>query len=166
MPKNKAKKSTEIERRFLLSSMPPLDSIPYDEYHIVQCWVNGQRYRKIGKLENSHVFSKDYTYMLNSKVKVSAMKNIETTKEISKKTFDKMMEKSEKWIQKIRYKVRDKKTKKLWELDQVRGLFIAEIELKKESEEVKIPKWLSKHVIVEVTGVKELSNFSLAHFTK
>ena len=63
-------------------------------------------------------------------------------------------------ITKIRYQL--KINKKNWVVDVFEksnsGLKIAEIELNSESEEIRVPSWCGQ----EITGIKSLSNASLA----
>ena len=63
-------------------------------------------------------------------------------------------------ITKIRYQL--KINKKNWVVDVFEqsnsGLKIAEIELNSESEEIEVPSWCGR----EITGIKSLSNASLA----
>jgi CYTH domain-containing protein len=65
-------------------------------------------------------------------------------------------------IVKMRHKVAQ--GDRVWEIDEFRDLplVLAEVELPRADAEVKLPPWLSPHVVREVTDEPEYRNFALA----
>lgn len=165
MLKNKPEKKLEIEKRILLKKMPELKKFDKTQ-HIKQYYTPSGRYRVIHDLTNVGIknHSSLIKYIKTIKSTISAGVNHEEENEVTKKEFDKEIKKATRVLTKIRYIKKVGKYK--WEIDVFSGLnlIIAEIEVnsKKELHTVKIPAFIAKQLIMDITGIKQFSNFNLA----
>ena len=148
----------EIERRFLLKRMPEL-SCEYSNL-ITQFYVkeNGEGVRYRGELIDG---KRVYTRTIKKDIENSFARE-EIEEETTQEEFIKHISNSDKIITKLRGVYDDGDVK--WEIDQFKffSLIIAEVEMPSEDYDLKIPKEISNVMIMEVTGMKEFNNFSLA----
>ena len=157
----------EIEKRILLKKFPK--KTEFSETHIIE-----QYYGPTGRLRRSEILIKGKTkrckptlivkYVRTKKKLISKGVNQEIEVEISKSAFNKEVKKCTRCITKTRYIKKVGKYK--WEVDVFNGLnlIIAEIEVKtkRELKTVKIPNFIKSEMIIDVTGIKQFSNFSLS----
>jgi len=148
----------EIERKYLLSSLPPgLADRPYRE--IDQGYLPGERLQ-----ERVRRVRMDGSEWYVRTVKVGrGIRRIELQEDADAETFEVL------WpltlgrrVTKRRYVVSgDGAT---WEIDEFmdRELVLAEVELSSEDARPPIPGWLAPHVVREVTGEAEYLNVNLA----
>ena len=149
-------KKLEIEKRILLKGTP---KITYDEALFIQ-----QYYTPTGRYRQVTSSNLEIKYIHTIKKSVSKGVNEETEIEISHVDFSKAIKKATKHLSKTRYIKKAGKYK--WEIDKFDhcNIVIAEIEVnsKKELKTVKLPKYIKENFIIDVTGIKEFSNFNLA----
>ncbi|MBW3048659.1 hypothetical protein DNJ72_00955 [Prochlorococcus marinus XMU1403] len=145
----------EIERRFLVENEDWKDQIIRSE-SISQAYLNScvdEWATRVRIIDNN----KGYITLKSS---LNGLVNYEFEYSIPRKDAIELIQLSKYKITKIRYQL--KINKKNWVVDVFEesnwGLKIAEIELNSESEEIQVPSWCGK----EITGIKSLSNASLA----
>lgn len=171
----KVREGMEIERKFLLKSVPSIvgSNLPIyiTQYYIDQ---NGKRVR----LRESHQ-AKVYTNRGKTRVEyVSKYDNTtktrirdgvynETITWIDRKVYEKLTSKAHRVISKRRYEfpcvMNGVKLK--WEFDEFKSpmsLVVVEIEVPYEGFKIKLPKFIKDVLIMEVTHLKEFTNYSLA----
>lgn len=154
-------KQLEIERKFLLKSIPDFGEEKVDTLLIHQIYVkkNGvvTRYRRSRSLVSDEV-----TFVQCNKKRLSAGVFEEIEKPIIESEFLSLCKKKHSFIIKTRFVY--KKNGLKWEIDKYDGicLITLEVELKSINQKIKIPKIISDKIIVEVTGQKEFSNQSLS----
>ena len=145
----------EIERRFLVDNEDwKLKGIISEEFS--QAYLNSNQDEwtiRIRIIDNN----KSY---ITLKSFINGFVNYEFEYQIPKKDAMELFKLSRHKITKTRYQL--KINDKHWVVDCFSGsnssLKIAEIELSSESEEIEVPSWCGK----EITGIKSLSNASLA----
>lgn len=155
----------EIERRFLLKSLPkekPIEIIKIKQWYIK---IDGiwERIR----IEDSNINGRKIIHTI--KTKLSPISSMEDEKIISKKEFQKFIkqsksDKNSKFISKKRYIYTDGKHK--WEVDcfkQKCHIIIAEVELPKEDYLLELPTFIQKKLLMEVTGFKQFSSRNLSN---
>jgi CYTH domain-containing protein len=155
----------EIERRFLLKSLP--DAKPIEIIKIKQWYLKIDGVWERIRIEHSNINGKKIIHTV--KTKISVMSNMEEEKLISKKEFDKFIklsksDKSSKFISKKRFIYSDGKHK--WEVDffdQKCHIIIAEVELPKEDYLLNLPIFIQKKLLMEVTGFKQFSSRNLSN---
>ena len=155
----------EIERKFLLKAMPeikPVEIIKIDQFY----FKNGDIWERARQCD-SNINGKKWVHTI--KKRISDRSNEEIEKEISKKEFEKFKKDCYKWrgnskhIKKERWVFPDGNMK--WEVDLFKDrchLIIAEIEIPTEDFYLKIPEFINKKLLMEVTGLKQFSNRSLS----
>lgn len=148
----------EIERKYLLSGLPPvLEGRPYRE--IAQGYLPGERLQeRVRRLRKDG----DEWYVRTVKVG-SGIRRIELQEETDRKTFEVLWPLT--WghrVAKRRYSVPEGRL--VWEVDEFtdRDLVLAEVELPSEEVEPKLPEWIAPYVEREVTGEPEYLNVNLA----
>lgn len=158
--------SIEIERKFLLKSIPdllPVEKIKIDQFYFKNKDGVWERARQC----DSDINEKKWTHTIKNRI--SERVNEEIEKEITKKEFQKFKRKCytnklrAKHIKKDRLIYPDGELK--WEVDIFRDnyhLVIAEIETPTEDWDLKLPDFISKKMLLEVTGMKQFSNRSLS----
>ena len=145
----------EIERRFLIKNEDWRSKVILSEnFH--QAYLNSTSDDwtiRVRVIDNNKAF-------ITLKSSINGLVNYEFEYPIPTKDAIELFNLSKYKIAKTRYQV--KINKKYWVVDSFYGsnssLKIAEIELSSESEEVEIPSWCDQ----EITGIKSLSNASLA----
>ena len=145
----------EIERRFLVKNEDWKSKVLLSE-NFSQAYLisNPNEWTtRVRIIDNNQAF-------LTLKSTINELVNYEFEYEIPLKDAIELFNLSKYKITKTRYQL--KINKKNWVVDSFGGsnssLKIAEIELSSESEEIKIPSWCGQ----EITGIKSLSNASLA----
>ena len=145
----------EIERRFLVENEDWKDQIIRSE-SFSQAYLNSSVDKwatRVRIIDNN----KGYITLKSS---LNGLVNYEFEYSIPRKDAIELIQLSKYKITKIRYQL--KINKKNWVVDVFEksnsGLKIAEIELNSESEEIRVPSWCGQ----EITGIKSLSNASLA----
>ena len=145
----------EIERRFLVENEDWKNQVIRSE-SFSQAYLNSsvdEWTTRVRIIDNN----KGYITLKSS---LNGLINYEFEYSIPRKDAIELIQLSKYKITKIRYQL--KINKKNWVVDVFEksnsGLKIAEIELNSESEEIRVPSWCGK----EITGIKSLSNASLA----
>ena len=145
----------EIERRFLVENEDWKDQVIRSE-SFSQAYLNSsvdEWTTRVRIIDNN----KGYITLKSS---LNGLVNYEFEYSIPRKDAIELIQLSKYKITKIRYQL--KINKKNWVVDVFEEsnsfLKIAEIELNSESEEIQVPSWCGK----EITGIKSLSNASLA----
>ena len=148
----------EIERKYLLSGMPPsLEGQPFRE--IEQGYIPGERLH-----ERVRRVRKDGTEWYVRTVKVgSGIRRIELQEDTDRETFEVLWPLTEgRRVIKRRYRVPEGGL--TWEVDEFtdRDLVLAEIELPSEDVKPRLPDWIAPYVVREVTDESEYLNMNLA----
>ncbi len=145
----------EIERRFLVENEDWKDQVIRSE-SFSQAYLNScvdEWATRVRVIDNN-------TGYITLKSSLNGLINYEFEYSIPRKDAIELIQLSKYKITKIRYQLQI--NKKNWVVDVFEesnsSLKIAEIELKSESEEIQVPSWCGK----EITGIKSLSNASLA----
>ena len=145
----------EIERRFLIANEDWKSQIILRE-DFNQGYLNSkvdEWATRVRVIDNKNAY-------ITLKSSFNGFKNYEFEYSIPIKDAIELIKFSKYKITKTRYKI--KINKKDWVVDVFDGsnssLKIAEIELNSESEEIQVPSWCGE----EITGIKSLSNASLA----
>ena len=159
----------EIERKFLLKALPdilPTEIVKIDQFYFKNKDGVWERVRQW----NSNLYGKKWIHTV--KTKISDFSNEEVEKEISKKEYEKFKKRcrdnksNSKYIKKERLVYYDNLNDDLyWEVDIFKDrchIIIAEIEIPTEEYNLKIPEFISKKTLLEVTGLKQFSNRSLS----
>ena len=145
----------EIERRFLVENEDwKLKGIISEDF--CQAYLNSNLDEWAVRIR---IIDNKQSYITLKSV-INGFMNYEYEYEIPKKDALELFKLSKHKITKTRYQL--KINKKNWVIDSFSGsnssLKIAEIELSSESEKIEVPPWCGK----EITGIKSLSNASLA----
>ena len=145
----------EIERRFLVENNDWKNQVILSE-NFSQAYLNSsidEWATRVRIIDNN----KGYITLKSS---LNGLVNYEFEYSIPRKDAIELIQLSKYKITKTRYQL--KINKKNWVVDVFEksnsGLKIAEIELNSESEEIRVPSWCGQ----EITGIKSLSNASLA----
>ena len=145
----------EIERRFLVKNEDWRSKVILSE-NFSQAYLNSNSDKwtiRIRLIDNNQSY-------ITLKSSTNGFLNYEFEYPIPKKDAIELLNLSKYKITKTRYQL--KLNKKNWVVDSFSGsnssLTIAEIELSSESEQIKVPAWCGQ----EITGIKSLSNASLA----
>ena len=145
----------EIERRFLVRNEDWRSKVILSE-NFSQAYLNSNSDKwitRIRLINNNQAF-------ITLKSSIDGLINHEFEYPIPTKDAIELLKLSEYKISKTRYHL--KVNEKNWVVDSFSGsnssLKIAEIELSSESEQIKVPTWCGQ----EITGIKSLSNASLA----
>lgn len=157
----------EIERKFLLKSLP--DTEPVDKIKIIQYYYKTpegiwERARQM----DSKLKGKRYVHTI--KTRISDMSNDEQERDLTKAEFLAFRRKcmkypgNSKMLKKTRHIYLDGDLK--WEVDlftESAVLIIAEVEIPSEEYEIKIPEFISKKTLLEVTTMKQFGNRNIAN---
>ena len=143
----------EIERRFLIINEDWRSQI-ISSQDFSQAYLNSDEWTtRIRVINNNQAY-------ITLKSSINALLNYEFEYPIPTKDGIELFKLSKYKISKTRYQI--KIDEKIWVVDSFDGtnssLKIAEIELNSESEQIQIPSWCGE----EITGIKSLSNASLA----
>ena len=155
----------EIERKFLLKSMPdisPSEIIKIDQYYIKNSDGIWERAR------SCYSDVKGFYFVHTIKKNIAPGINEEDEKVITSEEFNQFVERCKvsqsKYISKERLIYPDGDLK--WEVDVFNNghhLIVAEIEVPSMDFEVKIPKFISDKLLMEVTGMKQFGNRNLSN---
>tara|TARA_B100000700_G_scaffold311879_1_gene394717 strand:+ start:100 stop:600 length:501 start_codon:yes stop_codon:yes gene_type:complete len=145
----------EIERRFLVRNEDWKSKVILSE-DFSQVYLNSNIDKWTIRVR---IIDKNQAY-ITLKSSLNGLTNYEFEYPIPIKDATELFNLSKKIITKTRYQL--KIDGKDWIVDSFKGLnsslTIAEIELNSESEEINVPSWIGQ----EITGIKSLSNASLA----
>lgn len=159
----------EIERKFLLKSIP--DQKPIERIHIEQ-WYRKNKKGIWERVRSCHSDVNGFYFVHTIKTRVSDMSNSEKEKFIKAKQFNKFVKKCKerndsRYISKERLVFKDELNPNLyWEIDVFNNghhLIIAEIEIPSEDYDLKIPSWVEKPLLMEVTGMSQFNNKNLSN---
>lgn len=162
--KKKKAINLEIERKFLLKRLPEklLEKRKHEKLNIVQFYffIGGiwQRFRVLKNGKNTK-------YIHTIKKSLSPGVYEENEKEVTKEEFDILYNKHKnkcRVIEKTRFVIKHKGLK--FEIDKYEdlSLVILEVELPKLSFKFDFPNNLAEEIVMEATGIKQFSNFSLS----
>lgn len=149
----------EIERRFLLKSLP-LGLGECKEIMIRQDYLKDG-----GRIRASYDFKKpgEVLYVLCFKKKISSFSNEEVEENISFEKYSELLNSSKKTLFKKRILFPHQDL--TWEIDVFKdplSIIIAEVEIPTEDHVVNIPEVFQDHIILEITGDSRFSNYKLA----
>lgn len=149
---------TEIERKYLLRALPEMPA--HDVLEIEQGYIPGRVL--VERLRRQQ--APDGTVTLYRTVKVGrGIERTELEEETTPRVFEHMWVLTEgRRVRKRRHVVRE--GGRTWEIDEYldRELSMAEVELETRDDEVRVPAWLARVLVREVTGEREYTNHSLA----
>lgn len=155
-------KKIEKERKWLLAKIPT-EAFDYPALHIEQFYTeDGWRYRRTNILDSG-----DIKYEKLRKISIDKGINHEIDiEQIDEVEYDKKAYDNSDchfpFIAKIRYVIPyNGKTLEIDEFDNI-NLCILEIEDVEVEEDIQLPDWVKKYVIMEVTGIESFSNKNLA----
>jgi CYTH domain-containing protein/CHAD domain-containing protein len=151
-------RSTEIERKYLLSSLPK-QVRRGRALEIVQGYLPGERLvERLRRVKDDGGTSFYRTVKLGR-----GIVRTEVEEETTRHVFDRMWPLTRgRRLNKRRWEIPDGAL--TWQVDEFtdRRLVLAEVELPAEDTAVEIPKWLRAHVVREVTGEDAYQNAQLA----
>lgn len=157
--------TTEIERRFLLKSLP-LSAGFNKTIHIQQHYlsdIDADIVERVRKSKERFSVNGEKMYH-TTKERISDMSVTEIEEEINESVYNGLLitKGIKRSISKTRY-IKDFGPLK-WEVDVFEGinLVIAEIELPNEDYPLSLPDWLKEVMLLEVTGMHQFSNSNLA----
>ena len=159
----------EIERKILLKSIP--NQKPVETIHIEQ-WYRKNKRGIWERVRSCHSNVNGFYFVHTIKTRVSNMSNTEEEKIIKAKYFNKFVRKCKesgdsRYISKERLVFKDELNPDLyWEIDVFNNghhLIIAEIEIPSEDYDLKIPNWIEKVMLMEVTGLNQFNNRNLSN---
>ena len=152
----------EIERRFLMKKLP---NVNWDKiYEICQYYIKDgdltKRLRRKSDVTGSESFNNSFEYL--HKIQKGIGEFIEVHEEVDVDKYRELAPTAFKVVLKDRYVHIANGLH--FEVDKIYGinLVIMEVELEDINQEIIFPPMIEEQIIVEVTGIKELSNFNLA----
>ena len=148
----------EVERKFLLTGLPPLEGAEAP-VEIEQGYLPGDRL--IERLRRTQ--SPDAVELVRTVKEGSGLTRLEVEEPVTPGVFDQFWPLTEgRRLRKRRYRIPEGNL--VWEIDQFldRDLILAEVELPGPRSDVSIPRWLSPHVLREVTEDPAYTNSQLA----
>jgi CYTH domain-containing protein len=160
----------EIERKFLLKGIP--EKKPNEIIKINQWYLKNEEgvWERIRSWD-SNLNGKKWIHTI--KTRISDMSNIEDEKEVSEKEFIAFQRKSHYKLNQGRSIIKERLIyidgENKWEVDVFKSgcqLVIAEVEIPSEDYDLFIPEFIDKKNLMEVTGLKQFSNRSLANKVK
>jgi len=162
-------KMIEIERKFLLKSIP--DGKPSETIKIKQWYLKVDGIWERARSMESNISGIKWVHTI--KTRISDSSNIEEERDLSKDEFDDFVKRCKgskqnaKYITKQRRIYPDGDLK--WEVDvfsQKCHIIVAEVEIPTEDYELAMPDFIQKKNLLEVTGMKQFSNRSLSNRIK
>lgn len=155
----------EIERKFLLKSMPDINES--EKIEINQWYMKNDS--GIWERIRSSLSTKKGVYFEHTiKTNISKGVNIEEEKELTQEEFNNLLKNFKKpqcrYLSKNRFIFTNGELK--WEVDFFKNgnhLIIAEIEIPDENYNLIIPDFIKEKILLEVTGIKQFSSRSLAN---
>jgi len=166
IPDINIKNNLEIERKFLLKTLPNLSFDMILE--ITQCYLSPkddketERVRAVTKSIGGNVIGDQWFHTIKKATDGIGM--IEIEKEITWEDYSLGKKHSDRCITKTRHIYRHTSDNLYWEIDIFSGLnlVIAEIEIPNEDYKLKLPKELKSYFLMEITGLKQFNNSNLA----
>ena len=157
----------EIERKFLLKSLPP-NITPKDSILIEQLYIKRDNiWERVRSWESTKTGKKKWIHTV--KTNMGKGINMEDEKLITEEEFNDFKSNclkkgnESRQINKIRHIFPEGKL--YWEVDEFKSgykLIVAEIEIPQKDYKVEIPKYISDLILLEVTGLKQFSNRNLS----
>ena len=157
----------EIERKFLLKSLPP-NITPKDSILIEQLYTkNNGIWERVRSWQSTKTGKKKWIHTI--KANMGKGINMEDEKLITEKEFNDFRSNcfkagvESRQINKVRHIYPDGKL--YWEVDEFKSgysLIVAEIEIPQKDYKVNIPTYISDLILLEVTGLKQFSNRNLS----
>jgi hypothetical protein len=166
LPDMKAKTEMEIERRFLLKSVP---DIKYGmDIEIGQHYLSPkgdketERVRAITQSVNGNVLGDRWIHTIKQPTNDLGM--LETEEEITWEAFSVGKDNADRSVYKTRHVYHLREEGLVWEIDEFKGLnlVIAEIEIPSEDYDLVIPEAIKPYILLEITGMHQFSNSNLA----
>lgn len=153
----------EIERKFLLKNLPILPDNRWDRILNIEQSYFTDSDGKTSRVR-TQADEKELKFFLTQKELISHGVFEEKESEITQKEYFEYLPKFERTLRKIRY-VKKFGAHLKWEIDVYLTvkLITAEIELLKIDQEFEFPDYIKENVIMELTGMREFSNYSLAN---
>lgn len=152
----------EIERRFLLKRIPIVKWT--NIYDIAQYYIRDTETGIIKRLRASYDVLGDNARKIEylHKINVGVGEFVEVHEDLPSSEFTNHTKKAFKWLGKRRYVYNHDGLK--FEVDVIDGLTLVlmEVELEDIKQEINFPDEIKEEMLMEVTGVKSLSNFELA----
>lgn len=148
----------EVERKFLLRDLPPLDDAG-DTLEIEQGYLPGERLVE----RMRRVRSRDGSAFVRTVKEGAGLTRLEIEEAVTPEVFAQFWPLTEgRRLRKRRHRIADGEL--TWEIDEFldRDLVLAEVELSGPPADVEIPGWLRPHVEREVTDDPAFSNARLA----
>jgi CYTH domain-containing protein len=150
----------EIERRWLLRSLPPLKWS--DEIEIRQWYF--KREGQWERLRSQRRLSNPEQFLLTQKIRLTPTSQEERERELTESEFQLLLQhhSDSRFISKRRRLYSHQGL--IWEVDQFDALplIIVEVELQSPDQSIELPSEIQQRVIREITGEKEWSNRSLS----
>lgn len=156
----------EIERKFLLKSLPkiePTQKVKIDQYYLKNSSGIWERARTWNSSNG------DSKFIHTVKKNVSKGVNIEDEYDMTIEEFNDFRDKclsassESRFIKKVRHIYPDEQL--YWEVDEFDNdykLIIAEIEIPKKTFKLTIPNFIKEVMLLEVTGMKQFNNRNLS----
>lgn len=153
---------TEIERRWILKNVPTIKwdkVIDIKQFYIPS--INGMGNLRL-RFNYDHNSGELINYETIIKANIGYGTNTEQHQDISKGDAFELLDKAESMIKKTRHIYCNNGFK--FEVDKYKtiNLVMLEVELNDLNQEIIFPALISNKIIMEVTGVKEFSNYSLS----
>lgn len=171
------KDGLEIERKFLLRKIPKHDLLPknveeltsgMNGFLITQMYVqDGEdkfRIRRIIDRSKADNLAEAVKYVVTRKQQLRPGVYAEQEHPIQMVEFAKHTQNAFKQISKVRYEVPHNEL--TWEIDIFEHMIVAEIELPSEDWTLEIPDFIKDVMVMEVTDIKQFTNFNLADAIK
>ena len=156
----------EIERRFLMKKLP---NVNWDKiYEICQYYIKDgdltKRLRRKSDVTGSESINNSYEYL--HKIQKGVGEFIEVHEEVDADKYRELAPTAFKVVLKDRYVHIANGLH--FEVDKINGvnLVIMEVELENINQEIVFPPIIEEQIIMEVTGIRELSNANLATLLK
>lgn len=156
----------EIERKFLLKSLPDLEAdqiVDIHQFYFKNSYGIWERARSWSSSNGEMI------YIHTIKKSISKSSNIEDEKLLTLNQFNKFKEKCYKAPAEAKYLNKNRHIYKYgdlnWEIDVFKNdykLIIGEIEIPTEDYDLIIPDYINDILLMEVTGMKPFSNRSLS----
>lgn len=157
----------EIERKFLLKSLPPnMDEQAFSSSHCTQHYFPGEKIIERVTRRQVRICNKRETpyYVYNRTVKIGeGIRRLEFEEKLSKKEYENFSRVDSNDIVKVRWRIKYEGF--IWEIDKFVfpiGTYIAEVELESEDQPYEMPDWIIDNMKMEVTGMKGFHNFEIA----
>jgi CYTH domain-containing protein len=159
----------EIERKFLLKGIP--DIKPTEIIKIKQWYLKVDGIWERARSMDSSLYGIKWVHTI--KTRISQYSNLEEERDMTKKEFDDFVKRCKSSNQTAKYVSKQRRINQdgdvKWEVDvfsQKCHIIVAEVEIPSEDYNLVIPEFIEKKNLMEVTGLKQFSNRSLASKVK